>query len=71
LPENTGSLLKALKPKYKVRQAKALIRNAITPLDVRLEHQILIAAKTEASKNNPMYDPVMPPLSIVAVDERE
>ena len=44
----------ALNPKYKIRQAKALIKKAITALEVKLEHQTLMAAKTDAKKNKPM-----------------
>ena len=71
MPVNTGSLLMASNPKYKIIQAKALTRKAITALELRLEHHVLIAAKTDASRNNPMYDPMMAPLSISPVEDNE
>ncbi len=54
MPVNTGNLLMAVKPKYKTMHANALSKNAITAFDVRLEHQVVIDAKTEASKNKPI-----------------
>ena len=41
----------ALKPKYKMRQIKALIKNATTALLVKLLLQRPMAANTAASKN--------------------
>lgn len=61
----------ALNPKYKIRHINAPVKNAITAFDVRPEHHVLIDAKTEASKTNPIYDPVIPPVSIVPVADNE
>lgn len=71
MPVNTGNLLIALKPKYKMMHVNALNKKAITALEVRLEHQVLIAAKTAARRNKPMYEPVIAPLSIPPVDDNE
>jgi hypothetical protein len=49
-----GSLLIAPNPKYKIIHAKALSKKAITELEVRLEHQVLMAANKDAKRNNPM-----------------
>ncbi len=59
-----GNWLIALKPKYKMRQAKALIKNAITALLVKPEQHNPIAEKTAAKKKSPIYEPVIPPVSI-------
>jgi hypothetical protein len=64
-------LLTALKPKYKIMHANALNKKAITALEVRLEHQMLIAPKTAARRNKPIYEPAIAPLSIHPVDDNE
>lgn len=46
----------------------ALIKKAITALLVNPEQQIPMDVNTAVRKNNPIYDPVMPPLSIAFVD---
>ena len=61
----------AANPKYKIIHAKALNRNAITALELRLEHHVLIAANTDANRNKPMYEPMMAPLSISPVEDKE
>jgi len=67
----TGSLLRALQPKYKIRQAKAPVKKAITAFDVSPEHHILIAAKTAARNINPIYDPIIPPVSMPPAADNE
>lgn len=48
-----GSLLSALKPKYKRRHTNPLTKKATTLFDVKLLQHTLIAAKTAASINKP------------------
>ena len=60
-----------LNPKYKIRQAKAPIKKAITAFEVSPEHHMLIAAKTAARNINPIYEPVMPPVSIPPAADNE
>ena len=61
----------ALNPKYKIRHAKAPVKKAITAFEVSPEHHVHIEAKTDASKISPIYDPVIPPLSIVPAADNE
>ena len=51
--------------------ANALSKKEMTAFEVKLEHQVLIAAKTAAKKNKPMYEPVIAPPSIPPVDDKE
>lgn len=71
MPCNIGNWLIALKPKYKMRQAKALIKKAITALLVNPEQHNPMAEKTAAKKNKPMYEPVIPPVSMPPPAERD
>ena len=52
MPCNTGSWLIALNPKYKIRQANALIKKAMTALLVNPEQHNPIAEKTAAKKTS-------------------
>ena len=54
MPINTGSLLMALKPKYKTRQLNALSKKATTALLVKLLQQRPIAANTEHNNSRPI-----------------
>ena len=47
-----------------MRQTNALIKKAITALLVKPEQHNPIAEKTAAKKNKPMYEPVIPPVSM-------
>ena len=71
MPVNTGNLLIAVNPKYKIMQANALSKKATTAFEVRLEHHVLIAPKTAAKKNKPMYEPMIAPPSIPPEDDKE
>ncbi len=64
MPCSIGNWLIALNPKYKMRQANALIKKAITALLVKPEQHNPIAENTAAKKIKPMYEPAIPPESI-------
>src|SRR4051812_48037102 len=51
-----------------MRQANALNKNATTGLKLNPEHAIPIEAKTAARKISPIYEPIIPPVSIFPLD---